>query len=103
MQYHPSGEPQSLEITDTEPLEETASGSPEWSYAFWENLSAEQYAERQGGRPIEQAESLYGAGDADDWEGFDEALEVHRRPSLTAPASAGSWRRVGTDTSHDPR
>lgn len=66
MQYHPSGEPQSLEIIDIEPLEETASGSPEWSCAFWENLSAEQYAERQGGRPIEQAGSLYGAGDADD-------------------------------------
>ena len=42
--------------------QETASENPEWSYAFWENLSAAQYAERQGGRPIEQAESLYGAG-----------------------------------------
>jgi hypothetical protein len=83
MQYHPSGEPQSLEIIDIEPLEETASGSPEWSYAFWENLSAEQYAERQGGRPIEQAESLYGAGDADDWEGFDEALEAWRTQQPT--------------------
>jgi hypothetical protein len=83
MQYHPSGEPQSLEITDIEPLEETASGSPEWSYTFWENLSAEQYAERQGGRPIEQTESLCGGGQADDWEGFDEALEDWRTPQPT--------------------
>jgi hypothetical protein len=83
MQYHPTGEAQSLEITDIEPLEKTASGSAEWSYAFWENLSAEQYAERHGGRPIEQVESLYGAGQTDDWEGFDEALEDWRTPQPT--------------------
>jgi hypothetical protein len=47
------------------------------------NLSAEQYAERQGGRPIEQAESLCGAGHADDWEGFDEALEDWRTQQPT--------------------
>jgi hypothetical protein len=63
--------------------QETASENPEWSYAFWENLSAEQYAERQGGRPIEQAESLYGAGQTDDWQGFDEALEDWRTPQPT--------------------
>lgn len=49
--------------------------------SFYDNLSAEELARRQGVKPIESVEQLYGNGDAADWAGFDEALEQWRSPS----------------------
>lgn len=45
---------------------------------FWDNLSAEELARRQGVKPVESIEQLYGSGSPDDWEGFDAALEQWR-------------------------
>lgn len=47
----------------------------------FDNLSAEELARRQGVKPIENTDQLYGAGDPADWEGFDEWLEESRRNS----------------------
>jgi len=84
MQYHPTGEPQYMDITDIEPVEETAGGGTfketEWSYSFWENPTAEEYARRQGVQPVTEVASLYGMGEPEDWEGFDEALQEWRTP-----------------------
>ncbi len=41
---------------------------------FFDNLSAEELARRQGVTPVARVEDLYGHGDPADWEGFDEAL-----------------------------
>jgi hypothetical protein len=61
---------------ELQPVEETA---PAWRYSFWENISAEEYANRQGVRPVEDIQSLYGSGEQpEDWAGFDEALEHWR-------------------------
>jgi hypothetical protein len=84
MQYHPTGEPQYLEVTDIEPVEDPGAlkstfEEPNWSYSFWENPSAEEYARRQGVEPLTDRATLYGSGDPRDWEGFDEALEEWRR------------------------
>jgi hypothetical protein len=49
--------------------------------SFYDNLSAEELARRQGINPAESVEQLYGTGDPADWEGFDEALEEWRSPS----------------------
>ncbi len=46
--------------------------------SFWDNLSAEELARRQGVKPAKRVEDLYGDGDPADWEGFDEALEQWR-------------------------
>lgn len=51
--------------------------------SFYDKLSAEELARRQGVRPIASAEQLYGSGNAADWEGFDEALEQWRSPGTT--------------------
>jgi hypothetical protein len=84
MQYHPSGEPQYLDITDIEPVEEATLGrtpkETEWIYSFWENPTAEEYARRQGVQPVADAARLYGTGEPEDWEGFDEALQEWRMP-----------------------
>ncbi len=45
---------------------------------FWDNLTAEELARRQGVKPVEDVSSLYGGGDPADWVGFDEALEESR-------------------------
>ena len=46
---------------------------------FWDNLSAEELARRQGVKAVADVKALYGPpGDAEDWEGFDEALEQWR-------------------------
>jgi len=45
---------------------------------FFDNLSKEELARRQGVKPIETVEGLYGNGDPADWEGFDEALAQWR-------------------------
>jgi hypothetical protein len=46
---------------------------------FWDNLSAEEFARRQGVKPVERPEDLYGGGDPADWEGFEESLAQDRR------------------------
>ena len=45
---------------------------------FWENLSAEELARRQGVKPVARIEDLYGDGGPADWEGFEEAVEQWR-------------------------
>lgn len=45
---------------------------------FFDNLSAEELARRQGVQPVARVEDLYGHGDPADWEGFDEALALWR-------------------------
>ena len=51
--------------------------------SFYENLSVEELAHRQGTKPIAKLDDLYGDElvDPADWEGFDEALEQWRRES----------------------
>jgi hypothetical protein len=84
MDYHPSGEPRWLNITNIEQIDEptpsaVAEGRAEWSYDYWENLPAEEYARRQGVQPVSDFSVLFGAGQAEDWEGFDHALEQWRQ------------------------
>ncbi len=45
---------------------------------FWENLPAAELARRQGAKPADRVEDLYGDGDPADWEGFEEAVEQWR-------------------------
>ncbi|MSU57492.1 MAG: hypothetical protein EXS35_04810 [Pedosphaera sp.] len=82
MEYHSTGEPRWLEIADIEPIEEPAGAvsahETGWSYSFWENLPAAEYARRQGVQPVTNIASLYGAGEPEDWQGFDEAVESWR-------------------------
>lgn len=81
MEYQTSGEPRWLEIADIERVEEptlTTAHDTGWRYDFWENLSAQEYARRQGVQPVTNIKSLYGAGEPSDWEGFDTALEHWR-------------------------
>ena len=79
MAYHPGGEPRLLEIADIEPVDEpTGAFTPQsstWTYSFWESPSAEEYARRQGIEPVKNIATLYGSGEPQDWQGFDEALE----------------------------
>jgi hypothetical protein len=46
---------------------------------FWENLSAEELARRQGVKPVESLADLYWPYGPEDWEGFDEALAQWRK------------------------
>jgi hypothetical protein len=81
MVYHESGAPKWLELSDIEPVETPAEISAQqggWTYDFWENLTAEEYARRQGVTPVTDVSQLYGNFDPGDWEGFDEALEQWR-------------------------
>ncbi len=82
MEYHASGEPRWMEIADIErieaPAEARAVQESGWSYGFWENVSAEEYARRQGVKPVSNVNALYGSGAAEDWVGFDEAIEQWR-------------------------
>ena len=75
---------QSLEIEDIEHFEGgvNTEGPHQsgWSYGFAENLSAEEYARRQGIQPLTNIASLYGPGEPEDWQGFDEALAAWRTP-----------------------
>jgi len=52
---------------------------------FYENLSAEELARRQGVKPIASVEELYVdcISAPSEWEGFDESLEQWRRESST--------------------
>jgi hypothetical protein len=83
MDYHPTGEPRWLNITNIEQIDEPtasalAEGGADWSYDYWENLPAAEYARRQGVQPVSDFSVLFGAGQAEDWEGFDEAVERWR-------------------------
>jgi hypothetical protein len=81
MEFQTSGEPRWLEIADIERVEEptvTAEHETGSRYDFWENLSAQEYARRQGVQPVTSIKSLYGLGEPSDWEGFDAALEHWR-------------------------
>jgi len=81
MVYHESGVPKWLELSDIEPVETPAEISVQeggWTYDFWENLTAEEYARRQGVSPVTDVSQLYGNFDPEDWDGFDEALEQWR-------------------------
>ncbi len=82
MAFYDDGRPRWIDLTDIEPLEAAESHataiSPGWGYDFWEDLSAEEYAARQGVKAVESAQSLYGSGNAEDWEGFEDALERWR-------------------------
>jgi hypothetical protein len=49
---------------------------------FWNELSAQQYAALQRVPIIQRAEDLYGDGTAEEWEGFDEALEQWRSEKI---------------------
>ena len=70
-------------------IEAVAEGSvqvvPDPRYGgYWDNLSAEELARRQGVKPVERFEDLYGMGDPADWEGFEESLAQDRRDQSKA-------------------
>lgn len=49
--------------------------APDFRYGgFQDNLSADELTRRQGVKPVECVEDLYGDGDPADWEGFDDDL-----------------------------
>ncbi len=82
MVYHESGAPKWLELTDIERVEAPSDAmsvqEEGWTYDFWESLTAEEYARRQGVTPVADTAILYGEFAPDAWEGFDEALESWR-------------------------
>lgn len=84
MIYNETGEPKCLELSDIESIETPveAMGAQEsgqaWSYNFLESPSAGEYALRQGVQPMMNIATLYGPGESEDWEGFDETLERWR-------------------------
>ncbi len=84
MLYQETGGPKWLELSDIERIEvptdamAVREAGPAWSYNFWESPSAQEYARRQGVQPVTNIATLYGPGEAEDWEGFDEALERWR-------------------------
>jgi hypothetical protein len=45
---------------------------------FWDNLSTEELARRQGVGPVTDLSALAWPDGAEDWEGFDEAVEQWR-------------------------
>lgn len=59
-------------------LPAVAEGGPAWTCGFWESPSAEEYARRQGTKPVADVTALYGPGDMADWDGFDAAVERWR-------------------------
>lgn len=86
--YNAQGAITTIDLTDVDPIEMPAiplelemveETAPTWRYGFWENISADEYAARQGVRPVEDVQVLYGSGEEpEDWAGFDEALEEWR-------------------------
>ena len=86
--YNAQGAITIMDLTDVDPvetptipleLEMVEETAPTWKYGFWENISADEYAARQGVRPVEDVQALYGSGEEpEDWAGFDEALEEWR-------------------------
>jgi len=80
MEYQTTGEPRWLNIANIEQIDAPAASAMEdagaaWSYDYWENLTAADYARRQGVQPVSDFSILFGAGVPEDWEGFDEAVE----------------------------
>lgn len=83
MEYHATGEPRWLNIADIEQTGAPAVSALDeagaaWTYDYWENLPAAEYARRQGVQPVSDFSVIFGAGAAEDWEGFDEAVERWR-------------------------
>lgn len=83
MEYHPTGEPRWLNIANIEQIDPPAAAAiaetgAAWAYDYWENLPAAEYARRQGVQPVTDFSTLFGAGVAEDWEGFDDAVERWR-------------------------
>lgn len=81
MDYHPTGEPRWLNIANIEQIDAPAASvmaetGAAWTYDYWENLPAAEYARRQGVQPVSDFSALFGAGRAEDWEGFEEAVEL---------------------------
>ena len=88
MTYSETGSPELLEVSGIEVLSLPAglgAGKAEslWEYEFWENLSAAEYARRQGVEPVNDVKKLYGSGVTEDWEGFNEALDQWRTENPT--------------------
>jgi hypothetical protein len=72
-----------MTIADIEQIGAPAAGALDeagvaWTYDYWENLPAAEYARRQGVQPVNDFSVIFGAGAAEDWEGFDEAVELWR-------------------------
>jgi hypothetical protein len=63
-------------------LAEQQMADPKYGAAT-DNLSAHELARRQGVGPTTGVDELYGAGDAADWEGFDQAVVRWRNESGT--------------------
>jgi len=83
MEYSSSGGQRCLAISNLERVEAptesvTAEASPSWTYNFWENPSAEEYASRQGVKPITNFSTIFGAGKDEDWDGFEDELKKWR-------------------------
>ena len=51
---------------------------------FWDNLSAEELARRQGVKPVKSLKDLAWPNGPEDWEGFEEAVEQWRSESETS-------------------
>ncbi len=86
MEYHTTGEPRWLNIANIEQIEAPATlavaeAGAAWTYDYWESPSAAEYAQRQGVAPVSDFSALFGAGSAEDWEGFDDAVERWRAES----------------------
>ena len=80
MEFQTTGEPRWLNIANIEQIDAPAASAmaetgAAWTYDYWENLPAAEYARRQGVQPVSDFSVLFGAGGAEDWEGFDEAVE----------------------------
>lgn len=85
--YNEQGMLVGIDLRDVDPIEppaiqpdlilESEPATP-WAYNFWENLSAQEYAQRQGVGPVNDVTKLYGEGAVEDWEGFDAAVEQWR-------------------------
>jgi len=71
MSYGPGYKPDAATFMDVDDAQD-----------FWNDLSAQQYAALQRVPIIQRAEDLYGDGTAEEWEGFDEALEQWRSEKI---------------------
>ena len=59
---------------------------PPMKATFFQNISAQQHAAEQGVVPVTRVEDLFGpACEAEDWEGFDEALDRWRAEQTVLP------------------
>lgn len=86
MEYQVNGKPHCLNIADIEQIDTQATSllaetRVAWTYDYWENLPAAEYARRQGVQPVSNFAALFGVGSAEDWEGFDDAVERWRAES----------------------